>query len=321
MNKFFQAVQEYRNSKRINKSVIHGEFSKAVWLVGDARSGTTWISSLLNADKSYREMFEPFHPQKVSQAKQFVENMYVAPKTRNDELMLFLKKVFDGSLTNSWVDKELVSKSYKGLLIKDVFANLILGWATHEFPNVKPILLVRNPLSVAASKYVTRRWNWPNSPRQFLEDKNLMSTHLSGLRETILDVTKRDDFIEKQVLNWCVIHKVISSQFSLNDIHILCYEKVIENPKAEIENALRYCGKIQNTELTQETLSESSIVAFKGSSIIEKKDPLTIWRETISKEQIALSISLLKSFEFDNWYENLITPDVSNIYSSFKKKE
>lgn len=318
MNKIYQQIQKYRNLKRIQRSVSRGDFSKTIWLVGDGRSGTTWIANLLNADNSYREMFEPFHPQKVPQAKQFEENMYIAPKTKNYELLRFMETVFDGSLTNSWIDKELVSHTYKGLLIKDVFANLILGWATYEFPSVKPILLVRNPLSVAASKYITRRWNWPSSPQQFLKDELLMSTHLSGLKDTILNVAKRDDFIEKQVLNWCIIHKVITNQFSLNKIHVLCYEKVIENPKDEIERALKYSGKEQNAELTKEKLSESSIVAFKGSSVIENKDPLTIWKETISEEQIELSTNLLKCFGFDNWYENLITPDVANIHSSFK---
>ena len=85
MNKIYQQIQKYRNLKRIQRSVSRGDFSKTIWLVGDGRSGTTWIANLLNADNSYREMFEPFHPQKVPQAKQFEENMYIAPKTKNYE--------------------------------------------------------------------------------------------------------------------------------------------------------------------------------------------------------------------------------------------
>lgn len=318
MNRFHKKLIEYRNGFRVKNLVNRGDFSNVVWLVGDGRSGTTWIANLLNSDNSYREMFEPFHPKKISHAQQFKENMYVEPNVRNEELVKYMSSVFDGSITNSWIDKEMLSRSYKGLLVKDVFANLILKWVVLRFPHVKPILLIRNPLSVAASKFVTKRWNWPNSPQLFLSDKLLMSNHLVGLKDTILEVQERDDFIEKQILNWCVIHKVISSQFSLNDIHILCYEKVLENPHKEISGALEYCGKEQNAELTRDILSESSIVAFKGSSIIENKDPLTIWKESITNGQLHLSINLLKRFGLDHWYENLHTPDIDEIQSSFK---
>ena len=32
------------------------------WMVGSGRSGTTWLASLINADHTMREVFEPVHP-------------------------------------------------------------------------------------------------------------------------------------------------------------------------------------------------------------------------------------------------------------------
>ena len=246
-------------------------------------------------------MFEPFHPKKVNGAKEFRENMFVDADSKNPALKRYMASVFNGSLTNSWIDKELLSDSYEGLLVKDVFANLHAKWSVLQFPFVKPILLVRNPLSVAASKYVTKRWNWPSSPEIFLNDKALMATHLKGLGEVILKVAQRNDYIEKQILNWCVIHKVISKQFTLDEIHIICYEQVLEDPQREIGEALAFSGKKQNAELTPNKLRESSIVSFKGSSVIENKDPLTIWKENITQEQVELASNLLKAFELDGW--------------------
>jgi hypothetical protein len=37
-----------------------------VWVIGDGRSGTTWLMELINWRKTYREMFEPFHPRFVN---------------------------------------------------------------------------------------------------------------------------------------------------------------------------------------------------------------------------------------------------------------
>ena len=308
---------EFRNLIKVRRACSRGDFLSVIWLIGDGRSGTTWVASLLNADNSYREMFEPFHPKKVRGASRFAENMYVSCSAENPELKQFMNNAFNGSITNSWIDKELLSNKYEGLLVKDVFANLHAKWSITQFPQVKPILLVRNPLSVAASKYVTRRWNWPSSPEVFLNDKVLMATHLYGLNNIIQQVAKRNDYIEQQVLNWCVIHKVLSNQFSLDEIHIICYERVLEKPQEEIRKALEYSGKRQNAELTPSRLSESSIVSFKGSSVVDNKDPLTIWKENISEKQVQLAIELLKHFQLDGWYEDLHSPNIENIYSSF----
>lgn len=316
--KFSNHLIEFRNSIIVKKACKRGDFSNVIWLIGDGRSGTTWVATLINADNSYREMFEPFHPNKVSEARFFEENMYIPSETENHELKRLMSSIFSGSLTNLWIDKTPLSNQYEGLIVKDVFANLHAKWSTTQFPNVKPVLLVRNPLSVAASKYVTRRWNWPSSPELFLNDKALMTTHLYGLDKIIEKVAARNDYIERQILNWCVIHRVISRQFSLNEIHIICYEQVLKSPQDEIQKALEYSGKKRNAELTTSKLFGSSIVSFKGSSVVENKDPLTIWKENVTEKQVSLAKNLLKQFQLDGWYEDLNLPNMSNIFSSFE---
>ena len=311
------AIKIIKHRTIVKSSLKRGDFSSVIWLIGDGRSGTTWIANLLNADKSYREMFEPFHPVKVTGAKTFQENMYIAPEDKNEDLYKYMQSIFNGSLTNLWVDKELPSKEFSGLLVKDVFANLHAKWAIRNFEKVKPILLIRNPLSVASSKYITRRWNWPAEPELYLADDKLMSTHLIGLDEVIKNVKKRNDFIEKQVLNWCIIHKVLTNQFSLTDIHVICYEEAYLNPKETIKSALEYAEKEKNNYLSEELLGASSIVSFKGSSIVEKKNPLTIWQENITEKQFLLSKDLLTEFGLSNWYPNFETPDSDVIRNSF----
>tara|TARA_R110002012_G_scaffold321207_1_gene548147 strand:+ start:3939 stop:4895 length:957 start_codon:yes stop_codon:yes gene_type:complete len=317
MQKVIEKFSEKVNQHIVNKSIKRNEFSDVIWLIGDGRSGTTWVASLLNADGAYREMFEPFHPLKVPEAKSFKQNMYLHPSEENNELHCFTRKVFEGSLTNIWVDQALKNQEFSGLLVKDVFANLHAKWAVQNFPQVKPILLVRNPLSVASSKFVTRRWNWPEYVPSF--NKDLSDTHLMGLDDIINEVIKRNDYIEKQVLNWCIIHKVLSEQFSQSQIHIICYEDAYLNPDICIKQTLAYADKNQDINLSNNILKASSKVSFKGSAIVEKKDPLSIWRENVTDEQILLAEKLLSSFGLSGWYPEFKTPDTTAIKNSFLK--
>jgi hypothetical protein len=313
------AVKKLKHQYLIKKALRRNDFSNVIWLIGDGRSGTTWIANLLNADKSYREMFEPFHPVKVPEASNFKENMYVNPDDSHSELRLYMSRVFDGSLTNLWVDRDIQNRRFEGLLVKDVFANLHAKWALNQFPNIRPILLIRNPMSVASSKFVTKRWNWPESPSFFLEDENLMLNHLSELRSIIKAVESRNDFIEKQILNWCVIHKVLVEQFSLTDIHIVCYEDAYASPEKCISDALKFGKKTCNQILDKSVLNSKSIVSFKGSSIVENKNPLTIWRENITPHQLTLAAELLREFGFADWYPDFESPNLANIKNAFLK--
>ena len=47
------------------------DYRRSVYLAGDGRSGTTWISEIINCDNRYRYMFEPFHPSFVPLASHF----------------------------------------------------------------------------------------------------------------------------------------------------------------------------------------------------------------------------------------------------------
>lgn len=313
------AVKQLKHQILIKRALRRNDFSNVIWLIGDGRSGTTWVANLINADKSYREMFEPFHPVKVPEASNFEENMYVSPNESHPELHRYMSRVFEGSLTNLWVDRDIENRRFKGLLVKDVFANLHAKWAISKFPNVKPILLIRNPVSVASSKFVTKRWCWPESPKHFLEDKNLMLNHLSVFRSVIEGVEARDDFIEKQVLNWCIIHKVLAEQFSLSDIHIICYEDAYERPVECISDALKFGGKSSGQSIDKSVLNSKSIVSFKGSSIVENKNPLTIWRENVTPQQLELAKELLMNFGFADWYPDLEKPNIATIKNAFLK--
>ena len=122
---------------------ILGSYRRVLWLIADGRSGTTWISSLINHDGSLREMFEPFHPFN-REVRGFFPDRYIRPGQRPDPIERTAREIFSGRLTNRRIDQANDRLWFRGLLIKDIFANLLARWALDRFPRLLIVLLVSN---------------------------------------------------------------------------------------------------------------------------------------------------------------------------------
>ena len=65
--------EEWTREARLRARVAFQPWRRAPesvgWMVGSGRSGTTWLSSLLNADCTMREVFEPVHVLHVERMK------------------------------------------------------------------------------------------------------------------------------------------------------------------------------------------------------------------------------------------------------------
>lgn len=150
-----QIQKAYKKSSRIPLASLNyhlGNYKEAIWLVSDGRSGSTWLSDLINSDRAYRELFEPFHPHIVNKARHFALFQYLRPEDTNSPAGEFLRLVFSGKFKHLRSDVSKPRLFYKGLLVKDIFAHLLMPWVNQNISHVKKILLIRNPFAVALSK-------------------------------------------------------------------------------------------------------------------------------------------------------------------------
>ncbi len=99
-------------------------YEKKVFLFGDGRSGTTWVSSLINYDSYFREIFEPFHPEFIPEVNFLSLHTYVRPNDINLNLKHVSDFVFKGRLWNPRIDQDNIPAIYQGLFVKDIFSNL-----------------------------------------------------------------------------------------------------------------------------------------------------------------------------------------------------
>lgn len=300
------------------------QYKHVTWLIGDGRSGTTWIANLINHNKYYREVFEPFHPWLNPRMSHLSANQYFRSNAEFTELKLEAEYIFTGKLHDTRCDEGNRRILYKGLLVKDIFANLLAHWTCNNFPEIKPILLVRNPFSVALSKQKKCDWHWMTEPVDFLKQTDLIEDYLSEYVDLIHQVSEKKDYIQNQILIWCIVNIVPLNQFSHSNnsgkkLKILFYEHVYNEPQQEMKSVFKYLGWPElNTEieLPDAVIHRPSKVVGKSSNIISGTSPISEWRNELDSYQIDAGYNILSLFGFDKVYAEDI-PDkraITDIY-------
>jgi hypothetical protein len=286
-----------------------GNYRDAVWLFGDGRSGTTWVSDLINPDKRYREMFEPFHPKWVRGMEGLGFHQYIRPDDAEHPFRSTATAVFTGRFQDPRVDQENRRLWYRGLLIKDVFANLFACWAARRFPQMKLVLLIRNPFAVAVSRMKNKDWQWMTDPAEFLSRKPLVEDYLHPFEGVIRGVG--DDYIQRQVLVWAILHYVPLAQFQPGRLHIVFYEEMAERPEQELPRLFHHLRPDRVEEMTRKAmniLTLPSRVAGGARSGPGGKWPIGRWKAELSAEQVRAGLEILAHFGLDQLYGDGVMP-------------
>jgi hypothetical protein len=300
-------------SRRIayRANYLLNNYREVIWLVGDGRSGTTWVSNLINHDKQYREMFEPFHPRLVIDADFIEANQYIRKSHMDEKLMTFASNIFSGKFTHARVDRCNCSYRYNGILVKDIFANLLCYAISHNFPKVRPVLLIRNPFSVAISKYKKKEWFWVTEPLDLLAQKDLYEDYLHQFEDIIRKTSAKKNYILNQILIWSIINYIPLRQFNPGRIHICFYEKIYTEPDREISSLLRFVrnkGDDYQVNINKEIVNKPSRVSGAESNLRLGTCPISSWQSALNPRLIDDGHKLLEHFGFDVLYDDMSMP-------------
>jgi len=278
-------------------------YDDVIWVVGDGRSGTTWLGDLINYDKRYRELFETIHPFHVKQTRDYGFNPYLRANDTHSPLCQFLTLVFDGKFKHFRADVSKPQCFFKGLLIKEIYANLLIAWVHKNIPKAKKVLIIRNPFSVALSKQRHSNWIWMLEPKDFLHQEALMKDYLEPF-ESLINSTK-DDFIDNQILIWAIIHYVPFKQLNKDDLHIIFYENLLLNPEGELLRLLNYLHSSDSVCLNGDILKliqKPSRTTSRRSSTLSTSNPLDAWKSHLSVQQIDRGMKILNAFGLASIY-------------------
>ncbi|MDX1439146.1 MAG: sulfotransferase [Rubricoccaceae bacterium] len=288
---------------------VLGRFSDVIWVVGDGRSGTTWLTEILQTGLGYRTAFEPIHPVYVDEASDFPMFPYLAADERDPAMLSFLRRVFRGEAIHPRVAGGNRSLLYAGLLVKDIFANLLLAWAHRQFPDVRKVMILRHPFAVAVSKMHLSGpdWLWMDTPEIFLDRQPLFDDHLQPFEETIRTATTP---FERLVTAWAVVHYVPFRQLQKGDILITFYEELVQDPGEALQGLLEELG-VRDLSLSRMKRLQAQIAQRSRTTPSDTAHSIQIdrWKKVLSREEIDRGYTILDGFGLTEIYGHGTMPN------------
>jgi Sulfotransferase family len=276
---------------------VNRDHWNSVFLAGSGRSGTTWVSEIINYRNRYRLVFEPFHPGKVDICENFRLKQYLRPDDRREEYLGAARRVLTGRIRSSWTDRFNRKFVAPRRLIKDIRANLLLGWMRENFPGMPIVLLLRHPCAVAASRLAL---GWRDNLSETMEQEELVEDFL-GPVET--EIRAARNALERHIFSWCIDNYVPLRQFGPGEIHLAFYENFVVYPEDEIRRLFAFLSE-DFDGCVYRTLRRPSPLSRKGES-----PSVDAWRRCVTDSQLERVVEVLGLFGLDRVYGEGALPD------------
>lgn len=288
---------------------ILGRFDDVVWILGEGRSGTTWATSLLDPPGRLRVVFEPFHPHRTPELADLAgPYAYARPGDRHPRLEAVVDKIFSGRLLSPRTMPREKRWLYDGLVVKDIFANLIAAWTVSLHPEIRPVLLLRHPIAVAKSKLALDDWFWFREPVDLLADEALLEDHLSPFEAVIHDARTQ---LEKYVALWCISTLIPLKMMQPEQLVVIHYEVLRSDPHGEAARLATRLGRPDPdqsmVELVAQRPSRTSR-SHEGVQQVARTDDLTEGIEPIAFQR---AMGILDRFGLTGLYGGTSMPDPS----------
>ena len=302
-------------TRRLRARVLSGlyvdlnrDYRNSIFLAGSGRSGTTWVSDIINYKNEYRYVFEPFHPEKVEICRHFSHKQYLRPEDRREEFVHPAQTILSGALRSRWADRFHSRFVSQRRLIKDIRANLMLGWIRANFPEMLMIFLLRHPCAVANSKI---KLGWKPDINDLLSQKELVGDFLEPFEDEMRSA--KTDF-ERHVFSWCVENYVPLAQLEHGEVHLAFYENLSENPKGEVGRLFAFMGK-DFDESIFERMKKPSLLSREGSAVLSGERLADSWRKHVTTAQLERTIEILGLFGLDAVYSEKPMPDTGGAFT------
>lgn len=276
---------------------------RSILVAGTARSGTTWLGDLIASQLPSRILFEPFHPDLVSDYRRFHYFQYMRPGTENPEFYAFARKVFTGEIRNRWIDRQNERIISKFRLVKEIRANLALKWLYDNFPEVPILFIVRHPCAVVLSR-MELGWATDCDIEPFLSQPHLMDDHL----DPYFDLIRSAETVEeKHAVIWCVSNLVPLKQFNSNELKVVYYENLCTQPEIELRGIFQAIGHEFSARLLTSSIQPSQ-TTWHASAVVTGSNKIETWKKKLSRSQIDHVLQIVQAFGLGHLYGDSALP-------------
>ena len=214
---------------------------RAIWLLSDGRSGSTWFAQLLNCHHRFHVEHEPIHcdfnPRLLDQP---LMPFPADPSVESHYLPLFEDMLAKRYVTHRFGQQR---EGDRGLIIRDINALLIAPRVLDALPQLKPAIIARHPAEVATSKVSLSHWNWFSDIEHYLEDP-LVRREMTGLGKLFVAATTP---YRQHVIHWAASHRFFFSAISPRSLPIIRYPGRREDMSADVERVLAQVGQREST--------------------------------------------------------------------------
>lgn len=268
-------------------------FKQTIILAGSGRSGTTWLGNILAAQPTTRIIFEPLDYRRVPEAVVFPLRPYARPLADYPQWQPVLAQILAGELHNEWVDREQSKWWPKFLttrrLVKEIRANLLLGWISEQF-GCPIVYVTRHPCAVVYSRM---KLGWKTHLDVFTAQTELLTDYLAPYQELILGA---ETAVQRHAVMWCIENLVPLRQMASYNWLFCTYESLCQQPEVEARRLLSQLGLPYNW-LARRAVGRVSSVARADSAVIDARDPLRDWQYKLETADIDAIMHIVDAFD------------------------
>ena len=299
--KFFRrAIQLFGSHFYFNPNPDMG---RSILVAGTARSGTTWLGDLIASQIPSRILFEPFHPDLVSDYHRFHYFQYMRPGTEDPQFFAFAQKVFTGDIRNRWIDRQNERIISKFRLVKEIRANLALKWLHDNFPEVPILFIIRHPCAVVLSR-MELKWATDRDIEAFISQPQFVEDYLRPYLDLIRSAGNAE---EKHAVIWSVSNMVPLKQFSFNELKVVYYENLCLHPESELRGIFESIGHEFSSPFV-DTIMQPSQTTRSGSAVVTGTDKIGNWKQKLSRSQIDNILQVVQAFGLGHLYGDSTLP-------------
>jgi hypothetical protein len=291
----------------VDNVVDFGNISNAIFILGSGRSGTTWISNLVNFRNKYHYIFEPFHPIRNQYLAdipiRFKERLYIPSETKNKKYEDYFRSVLSGHFHRTpWTNRYNRVFITNRRIVKSIRGHLFIQWLLECFPQIKIIYILRHPLGTILSQINNERWN-NELIDTFLEQKEFADSYLINYQDMLLELRDNGSQFEKLIVCWCIENATALKQLEGKDFELVFYEDTILNP-IDVYNNLQIFRNKQITSNKDIKKFEMIIgQTYLGPNILkDKMEQIEKWQKEFSEDEIIFLEKMLKLFSLDRYY-------------------
>ena len=312
--------------KRVRSSLIvdrNGDWRKSIFVSSGARTGSTWVSGLINYNNAYRYMYEPFismplgYPEILSTLP---DNriLYLRPDDNNAKYVAQADHIISGRFKHPRTDQYNTRFVVDKRLIKEVQSNLWLKWLHVHFPQMPLILLLRHPVPTVRSRYA-EYFNVPLDQREQVDNdpaarrkhyqelvfgqQALVDDHLASLRSALEGA---ETVVEQRTVVWCIQNFVPLRQFQRGEIYLTFYENFCVDPENEIRRVAAHLGeRIDDASLARflDRLRKPSSNSKLKAEMLDGWKMVSSWQRKAPADDVRQTQAVLKIFGLDRIYD------------------